>query len=443
MKQLDLFAGIGGLSLAAEWAGIQTVAFCEKEPFAQKVLNKRFPGLPIYEDVRDLTKEALERDGISGIDIVSGGFPCQPFSHAGKRKGTGDDRYLWPEMLRIVKELRPSFLLAENVNGLVSMAQSDWDIVVEDETTLCEEAEMVIETIRKDLEDIGYQSIPIIIPACGIGASHQRYRVFIVGYTERRGCSGQSWGRTEQVIANGHIQCATRTMGDSASSGLPERGRSEWTKSAAETGAGVVAEFKRSSETLANPKSDTERRLSLGERTENAGSAGSSENVADASCERCREAWADQCGGSKEWTPGCGANVADSSSSGQQKFDSTRVTENEGFSTRCVIERGVQGAAQPGVGGMPYELSDWMDGFGMNPIDALINFISSYQQPALMGQQQHSWEPPRVTEGKKNRGPRLKALGNAVDPLQALPIFYGIRTLYESTIGESSDLMGK
>lgn len=201
MNQLDLFAGIGGISLAAEWAGIETVAFCEKEPFAQGVLRRRFPGRPIYDDVFKLTREVLVRDGITDIDIVAGGFPCQPFSNAGKRGGTADDRYLWPEMRRIVGELRPTWVFAENVDGLVSMAQSDWDFVMEDEATICEEAEMVIETIRKDLEAIGYRSIPIVIPACGVGASHRRYRIFILGYTERSGRSGRSgdqWWRADE-----------------------------------------------------------------------------------------------------------------------------------------------------------------------------------------------------------------------------------------------------
>lgn len=236
MRQLDLFAGIGGLSLAAEWAGITTIAFCEKEPFAQKVLRRRFPGRPIYDDIRDLTKEVLNRDGITGIDLVTGGFPCQPFSHAGKREGTGDDRYLWPEMHRVIGELRPTYVVAENVIGLVSMAQSDWDTVMEDETTIREEAEMVIETIRKDLEDIGYQSVPIIIPACGVGAAHQRYRIFIVGntssprlpkrrqsrgakgYSECIGCSGGSRRWTDQELANRGLQHLLQTMADTSSS---------------------------------------------------------------------------------------------------------------------------------------------------------------------------------------------------------------------------------
>src|SRR5690606_12392126 len=102
VRMLDLFSGIGGMALAAEWAGIETVAFCEIEPYCQKVLKKHWPTVPIYTDVRKLTRERLEKDGVIGngrtIDLICGGYPCQPFSVAGKRRGTEDDRYLWPEM---------------------------------------------------------------------------------------------------------------------------------------------------------------------------------------------------------------------------------------------------------------------------------------------------------------------------------------------------------
>lgn len=218
MNQLDLFAGVGGISLAAEWAGINTVAFCEKESFAQGILRRRFPGRPIYADVYNLSREVLDNDGITEIDIVAGGFPCQPFSHAGKRQGTADDRYLWPEMCRIVGELRPSWVFAENVDGLVSMAQSSWDRVMEDETTICEEAEMVIETIRRDLEAIEYRAIPVIIPACGVGASHRRYRIFILGYTEHHGSYGTAIRRGATTASDYDAQRQNETS-ESAGTG--------------------------------------------------------------------------------------------------------------------------------------------------------------------------------------------------------------------------------
>lgn len=375
MKQLDLFAGIGGISLAAEWAGIETVAFCEKEPFAQGVLRRQFPGRPIYEDVFHLTREVLENDGITDIDIITGGFPCQPFSHAGKRQGTGDDRYLWPEMCRIIGEVRPTWVLAENVDGLVSMAQSDWELVMEDETTICEEAEMVLETIRKDLENIGYRAIPIVIPACGVGASHRRYRIFILGHTKRSGRSGESRGWSGEEPSDRYCELEKGALANSYS-----------------IGDNCQRKYSTDGDGQARNQRGQESQHRLGNECQ---------------------------------------TLADSSSAGCQERYTSTFSSKSRYYPGCSHEGRTNGAAQSGMGGSPYELSDWVDGIGMNPLDALINFISSYPQPALMGQEQHAWEPPRVATGVKNRAARLKALGNAVDPLQALPILFGIRVINE------------
>ena len=163
MRMLDLFSGIGGISLAAEWAGIETAAFCEIEPFCQKVLRKHWPHVPIYDDVRALTKARLDADGIGTIDIVVGGYPCQPFSVAGKRRGAEDDRHLWPEMFRIIAEIRPRWVVGENVAGHVNLGLDD---------------------VLSDLESIGYTAQAFVIPACAVGSPHRRDRVFIVAYTE-------------------------------------------------------------------------------------------------------------------------------------------------------------------------------------------------------------------------------------------------------------------
>jgi len=166
MTHLSLFSGIGGLDIAAEMAGIKTVGQCEWADYPTKILQKHWPDVPRWRDVRTLTKESFyERTGLRTVDIISGGFPCQPFSLAGKRGGEDDDRYLWPEMLRVIRELRPTWVLGENVPGIVNMA---------------------LDTVLSDLENEGYTAQPFIIPACGVDAPHKRERVAILAYAINR-----------------------------------------------------------------------------------------------------------------------------------------------------------------------------------------------------------------------------------------------------------------
>jgi DNA (cytosine-5)-methyltransferase 1 len=162
--QLDLFSGIGGFALACRWAGVKTIGFAEIDDYASRVLAKNFPGVTNYGDVRNVP------DGLSAW-LVTGGFPCQPFSVAGKRGGTADDRYLWPEMAGVIERVRPTWVLAENVFGIVRME---------------------LDTVLSDLERIHYTAWPLVVPACGVDAPHRRERVWIVAHAngaglERRG----------------------------------------------------------------------------------------------------------------------------------------------------------------------------------------------------------------------------------------------------------------
>lgn len=168
MKVLDLFSGIGGFSLGLHRAGMATVAFCEIEPFPQAVLRKNFPGVPIYDDVRTITADRLRTDGIDTVDLICGGFPCQPFSAAGNQLGAEDHRHLWPEMLRVVQEVRPTWVIGENVAGFIEMALDD---------------------VCLDLEAAGYEVQPFVIPACAVDAPHRRDRVWIIANRQSRGLS--------------------------------------------------------------------------------------------------------------------------------------------------------------------------------------------------------------------------------------------------------------
>ena len=160
LRILDLFSGIGGFSLGLErTGGFETVAFCEIEEFPRKILAKHWPKVPIHNDVRTLDATQLGR-----IDVICGGYPCQPFSHAGKRLGAEDDRHLWPEMCRLIKELRPSWVIGENVAGHISMGLDD---------------------VLSDLDALGYTAQAFVIPACAVNAPHKRDRVWIVGNSDK------------------------------------------------------------------------------------------------------------------------------------------------------------------------------------------------------------------------------------------------------------------
>lgn len=221
MTHLSLFSGIGGLDLAAEWAGFETVGQCEYADYPYKVLCKHWPDVPKWRDIRTLTGDSFyERTGLRTVDIISGGFPCQPFSNAGKRRGKEDDRYLWPEMLRVIEEIKPTWVVGENVAGIVSLA---------------------LDQVLSDLESKGYETQAFIIPACGVDAPHRRERVAIVAYS---------------------------TINDS------NAWRAESARQRRQTGAADGGND------VAYTKSDNSRGLSIGESAEKSGFTCGSQNVA-------------------------------------------------------------------------------------------------------------------------------------------------------------------
>ena len=217
LTHFSLFSGIGGFDLVAEWAGFKTILFVEIDPYCQKVLRKHWPDVPIIGDIKDATKERImayassrqpgkpktrnrgqdtsrgsekgstdRRNRYQPVTLITGGFPCQPVSQAGQRRGKADDRWLWPEMLRVIKEVRPRWVVAENVAGLIRMG---------------------IDDCISDLENIGYTTEPYLIPACAVNAPHRRDRIFIVAHSEgnrtsERGCQSNQANREQDVAHN-------------------------------------------------------------------------------------------------------------------------------------------------------------------------------------------------------------------------------------------------
>jgi DNA-cytosine methyltransferase len=166
MKHLDLFSGIGGFALAARWMGWEIVQFVEIDNYCQKVLSKNFKGVPIHGDIKTFDGKRFR----GTVDILTGGFPCQPYSACGLRKGKQDDRHLWPEMLRVIREIRPKWVVGENVVGLLNWNEG-----------------LVFEEVQADLEAEGYEVQSFILPACAVNADHQRERIWIIAYAASNG----------------------------------------------------------------------------------------------------------------------------------------------------------------------------------------------------------------------------------------------------------------
>jgi len=378
MRKLSLFSGIGGIDLAAHWAGMETVAFCEREAFPQKVLKKHWPAVPIYDDVCTLTAERLREDGIIGengrtIDLISAGYPCQPFSVAGQRKGQEDDRHLWPEVKRLLEEIRPRWFVGENVAGHITLGLDD---------------------VLVDLESIGYTTQAFVIPAVAVGAPHRRDRVLVVGHTEHVGIHGSEIrGGTNQTIDNDQegtaeacqSERASRSSSDetvvnTSSTGLSNGGQPGWHPGTTEIGARLVTQPERSGSRIPH---------------ENAG-----------------------------------GNLANTNSQGMERSSLSRSYRGNRKRSRQELAQRLgeditRRAAQPELGGMLDGISSWMD---------------RHRWPAALGQDQYDWEPPRVASGVEQRVGRLKSLGNAVNPMQIYPLLAAIMFINNSSNNVNSSI---
>ena len=315
LTHLSLFSGIGGLDLAAEWAGITTIGQCEWAKYPIKILEKHWPNVPRWKDIRTLTGDSFyERTGRRTVDIISGGFPCQPFSVAGKQRGKEDDRYLWPEMVRVIKELRPTWIVGENVAGIVRMALPD---------------------ILSELEACGYRTRTFLVPACAVGARHRRYRVAIVAYSNSGGQLYReheiNTTETREQAQRQSFQCRAGA-GNAENSGSFGRGKSE--DVCEQQGR---AEFERTGEAVADAESQPSGGLPIRKKTEQPGFVGGGEYVCDTTSERLSD-------GSNKPMGGQGTQEPES-------------------------ERSMRRSAKSILGGMAHGVPGWMDG----DLDFLIN----------------------------------------------------------------------
>lgn len=210
MNHLGLFEGIGGFSLAARWAGWETKGWVEINPFCQKVLKYHFPKAQGFGDIKKFSyavyKSILRNRGIKdrSIDIITGGFPCQPYSSAGLRKGTDDPRHLWPNMLETIRQFKPTWVVGENVRGI-----TNWN------------GGLVFEQVQVDLEAIGYEVQAFILPACAVDAPHRRDRVWFVAYSRDNGLHGR---KDRQGTGKGNDSDATRAKETSEFEGCSKQG---------------------------------------------------------------------------------------------------------------------------------------------------------------------------------------------------------------------------
>jgi len=364
LRVLDLFSGIGGFSLGLESVGMNTVAFCEMDKFCQKVLKKHWPNVPIHSDIKEL--DGYEYRG--AVELICGGFPCQPFSVAGERRGSLDDRHLWPEMYRVIQEVQPTWILAENVSGLLNLE---------------------LKNVLSDLETQSYAAQTFVLPACSVDAKHRRDRVWIIAYADRQGEPDESTRTQERERFLADSGCQPKRASCNRSGGESINGDQEGQRSEKRNGS------TNSSQIMANPDSEPIRGgrfhgESCNERRETSAAGRESlqpkigeahfrksesggQDVADSDCNRTQ-------GGKKE--RGHGENRTQPTDQQSQGFGggSVRVSKSRGETSGEFVSR---------LGGVVDGVSYWMD----EPIG--IN---------------------RTAHGVPNRTNRLKGLGNAVVP---------------------------
>jgi DNA (cytosine-5)-methyltransferase 1 len=379
-------SGIDAIAYAAELLDIDIIGQIEIDPFCNQILELRYPGVKRLNDVFD-----VKGDEFGTVDIFAFGDPCQPHSVAGRQRGTADERYIWPELYRIIKTMRPTWIINENVTGSVSNG-------------------VVLSKIN-DLENEGYRARAFIIPACGVGAPHQRYRVFIVAYSERDGFASTEGSRSvdetvqqEQAGQDNSVNIEgadsiRETLGNTERSGLSGESRRR--------------SGQKSEDRYIEPEKD----------------------VADTESPELHRTIQPRGG-----EPGFADNgtLVNASRPGCEERDHSGITTNQRHVTGRHIEARADRTIKSGVGGNASGIPDrihgserYEDGQGiLDTFEAIFTAtLGQIKWPAGYGAEQHSYEPPRVIKGMKNRTNRLKALGNAIVPWQVFPFLLAIKLI--------------
>jgi DNA (cytosine-5)-methyltransferase 1 len=416
LKILDLFSGLGGFSLGLERTGkFKTVAFCEIDKYCTLLLQKHWKGIKIYEDVRKINKEQFDTDGIEYPDIITGGFPCQPFSVAGKQKGTGDDRHLWPEMFRIIKTFKPKFVIGENVKGLINIQDG-----------------VVFETVCTDLESEGYEVQAFNIPAAGVGAPHRRERIWILATNVANSISDNE---REQV-----------TRGDEEEKRIQEEYRQDNSTTRQSSRTSAIRNGDRGYEDMANTESERTRSNNEGVRqgisgiNRGQGTIGTKKDMANSNTRFSN-------GTNKEiFSRGQTSNIS-STGGGDKNVENSRRTLQQGTffqrENENEIRKGNADQSQRSSSSPEYDVA--------NPSSEQSHSNDNGQEQREISQQEQielggrssgtlwpsNWEfepnVGRVANGVPGRVHRLKGLGNSIVPKIAEEIGKAIIGVYNGS----------
>jgi len=380
---LDLFSGIGGFSLASEACGWRTAAFVEIEPYCRAVLARHWPNVPQFEDVRNVSSASLAGRGIDpdAIDLITAGVPCQPASVAGKRRGEADERWLWPEALRVVREVRPRWAVFENPRGLLSL-----------------DAGRAFAGILGGLAACGLDAAWVVYGATDVGAPHRRERLFLVAHAGRLRRANTECAGDDSEEAGGKDGLRART-----------EGRSSSRATLADSLGGFLQRDGRPGE-LAGEARDAAPEA----RQQRDGDAAGRGRAALADAEGgARLGPASGRGGHAALKDQGGVGLADAAGPGREARGADDPRADARALHGATPRRDGRGT-QPGLGRDAARFSSGLDG--------------TSRWPAGPGEAQHDWEPPRTVTGRvPHRAARLKALGNAVCPQQAYEILRAIR----------------